>query len=167
ILSFEEYVWNNHPNPPKTKPEYNYDLGHWLEPDHPEKGYEFIRKYQVSEAAYKLEAFEDAVEFLPKIAEMGFDFVGVSSSGIIDGIPQARRALLDNNFPGLFSKMVLLEPGSSKVEVLGMFPPTYFCDDHEWHVSSARECGHTAFCIGDVDWEDIYHHVKEDQLVKT
>lgn len=168
LSAFKDYVARNyHTKMDRIPPRYEYNLGYWLNPDDENEGHEFIRGFQTSEEAHNLPAFSDALEYVPKIAGLGFNFVAVSSSGYLEGIPQARRSCLEKNFPGVFSSMFLLEPGSSKKHVLAMFPPSYWVDDHEVHAQAGRDCGHTSFCMDRTpglnfcDWGTVYEKINE------
>lgn len=180
--AFEKWIVEErlgyHPSPDKTIAQV-YNLFEWIFPNGDDASKVLARsiidEFQASEHAARIPAYADALEYLPKIAALGYHFSAISTAGIGPGIPERRLELLNHHFPGLFAAIHILPPVVAKRVALKLYSPTYWVDDHINHVKHARELGHFAFHLehdkgmyvneGEPDqnfhtsWKTIYEHL--------
>ena len=108
-----------------------------------------VRDFNDSEEFEFIKPYRDAKIYLPKIAQMGYKFVVISTCmGSIDTKIRREKNIHKVFGEDLFHSIECLPLWTSKETILGDFKPTFFIDDKEEHCLSGRKAGHTTFQMG-------------------
>jgi len=119
--------------------------------------------------------------YIPKLAQKGFKFVGITSC-LSSSDPKEtvvtrklRRANIEHHFPKCFVSVFMLEYGKSKREHLQNFGPAIWVEDNWGNAKCGVEVGHKTYLINQPhnqkfhepdsnitrvdDWREIYEYI--------
>ena len=141
-----DYLEEHHPNLNIKEHDYSFGLTQ-------KKLDELWREFNKTPLFENIEPLRDAQKYIPKIAKLGFKFVGITSclsdatSETRRKIQKSRRKNLKRYFGDIFIKCICIQVHESKKPYLELFHPTYWVDDKPKHVASGIDSGHTGFLI--------------------
>jgi len=107
-----------------------------------EKPWLHILDYQQSEFYAQVKAYEGAREAYQALVDGGVTIIAVSSCGLDEQTVRSRTAMIESE--GVFSDMVLLDLGASKLDVLKKFSRSAFIDDQPVVAMEGQEAGHVS-----------------------
>jgi len=104
---------------------------------------DYIREYNESDAMASLEPFADSVEYVAKLAALGFRFTAVTSMSDHPDSKVYRTQNLQNLFGNVFDEVVCLEMGASKANVLMQWADSklFWIEDHMRQAEAGHEAG--------------------------
>ncbi len=103
----------------------------------------YIKEYNESDAMASLSPFADSVEYVAKLANLGFRFTAVTSMSDHPSAKIYRTQNLKNLFGDVFDEVVCLEMGASKANVLMRWADTklFWIEDHMRQAEAGHEAG--------------------------
>lgn len=111
------------------------------------------RQFNKEDRFERLKPLRDAAEYLPKIADLGYTFIGITSC-LPDATPEtyaklfpARMKNLQTYFGDIFEYCVCLQVHDSKKPFLEKYSPTFWVDDKLKHVEDGAKVGHQSFLM--------------------
>lgn len=129
----------------------------------------------VSDDFGNLVAYRDAVEYMTKLKNLGYEFVGITSCGELQKTKDLRQKNVEVVFgKGMFKEMHCLKVHSSKLECLKKYPSAYWIDDKVSNAADGLEAGHISFnmitpynrhedrpdgLIMVETWKEIFNHI--------
>ncbi len=129
-----------HPRIPGTETEYSMALRHGITM---KQALDYIKEYNESDAVAYLEPFADSVEYVGKLADMGFRFIAVTSLSDHPDAKIHRTNNLRDIYGDVFDEVVCLSMGASKANVLMRWADTgyYWIEDHMRQAEAGHEAG--------------------------
>jgi FMN phosphatase YigB (HAD superfamily) len=141
---------------------------------------EFIKEYNESDAMATLKPFADSIEYVAKLADMGFRFTAVTSMSDHPDAKTYRTQNLKTLFGDVFDEVVCLEMGASKANVLMRWADSklFWIEDHMRQAEAGHEAGLRTVLINhpynthyttdlfpkvsfETPWKEIYNLVRE------
>jgi FMN phosphatase YigB (HAD superfamily) len=129
------------PQLPNTDSEYSLAVRHGIDADF---AHSLVREFNESSRIAKLKPFADSVEYVTKLADLGFKFIVVTS---ISDAPQAhyfRSRNLKNIFGNVFKEIHCIEMGASKANILSsnwLDTGYFWIEDHMRQAEAGHEAG--------------------------
>lgn len=145
-----------------------------------------VKEFNESSLIAKLEPFADSVEYVKKLAILGFRFIVVTS---ISNAPQAQRNReenLKNLFGNIFIDIHCIEQGSSKANILSNWAGKgyYWIEDHMRQAEAGHEAGLKTVLINHPynthyktdlfpvvsytsPWKEIYEMICRDYMIEN
>lgn len=102
--------------------------------------------------------YQHALKYVPKIVDLGFKFVAVTSCLGNELTYRMREKNLLNVFGDVFEDVICIPMHANKKPELEKFDPTYWADDKLGNCIVGWECGHKSFLIDQKYNEDDSHH---------
>lgn len=139
--SFETFLaGKGFPRLPGTEAEYSIAIRHGISNN---QAFEFLKEFNESEHIAELEAFADSVEYVTKLANLGFRFTVVTSISSHPLAKENRITNLKNLFGDVFDEVHCLEMGESKAHILTNWSDTdyFWIEDHMRQAEAGHEAG--------------------------
>lgn len=95
----------------------------------------------------RLEGFEDALKWVPRLAAEGRRFNVITSCSSLPKVEAMRRANLEALFGKIFGDIICLDLGVSKADALKAYPDTIWVEDNHANALTGVELGHETFII--------------------
>jgi FMN phosphatase YigB (HAD superfamily) len=138
---FDSFITERgHPRIPGTDTEYSMALRYGITM---KQAMAYIKEYNESDAMASLKPFADSVEYVAKLANMGFRFTAVTSMSDHPDAKMHRTNNLKALFGDVFDEVVCLEMGASKAHVLMRWADSgyYWIEDHMRQAEAGHEAG--------------------------
>jgi beta-phosphoglucomutase-like phosphatase (HAD superfamily) len=162
--AFTEWVESKgFPRRPGTAGEYSVAIRHGITAAQSEA---FIKEFNESDAIANLLPFADAVEYVGKIAKLGFKFIVVTSVSSHPDAKKYRTANLTSIFGDIFEGIHCIEVGASKAHILrtNWGDTGYFwVEDHMRQAEAGHEAGLSTILIN----HPYNHHYETDLFPKV
>lgn len=130
----------------RNYPQYELDITQYSLGLPSNAGKQLVDEYNVSPEFANIPALRDAAEYVKKIKELGYTFVGITTClGTKDTEVMRIKNLVDVFGLDTFSDLHCLHIGTSKLPALQKYEPTFWVDDKMKHCESAVKAGHKAF----------------------
>lgn len=140
--AFQEFVYKRHPNLKLAHDSWTFGLTY-------EDVDVFIKEFNdatVSDDFGNIPEYRDAVEYITKLHNLGFEFVGITTCLGTENTVRLRQENLERVFgKDIFKKVHCLPLHSSKLEVMKQYKPTYWIDDKVTHSADGLKAGHISF----------------------
>lgn len=177
--AFEAFMFSKGYNRiPGTEHEYNLSSRFGISS---KEAFSRVTEFNESEVISNLEPLSDSVEYVKKLANLGFEFIIVTS---ISESPRAKlhRTLnLTNLFGNIFKEIVCLKSGSNKYNELARWQDSkyFWIEDHMRQAEAGHEVGLRPILVDqpynkhyqtdlfprvslETPWEEIYNIVCRD-----
>jgi FMN phosphatase YigB (HAD superfamily) len=104
---------------------------------------EYVKEFNEGPLIEKLEPFQDSVEYVTKLAALGFRFIAVTSVSDHPAAKKYRTINLTNLFGDVFDDIICLEMNASKATVLLQWANTgyFWIEDHMQQAEAGHEAG--------------------------
>lgn len=143
---------------------------------------DYISEFNHSDSIKNLEPFADSLEYIPKIVNLGYRFIVVTSLGGDDNSRKNRRINLETHFGDIFDEVHCLGIGQNKYDVLCRWEDSkrFWIEDSPIQAEAGYAAGLRSILIShpynelhDVGdrypivsnhkpWEEIYHMILMD-----
>jgi len=138
---FEKFMADKgHKLIPGTDQHYSMSARYDINDD---QAYQLINEYNESPYIADLEPYEDAAEYVKKLAGHGFKFVCITSLSANPTAKKHRKENLEKLFGNMFIELICLETGSSKRNAL--FPwegsDLFWIEDHIKNAEAGYQMG--------------------------
>lgn len=150
---FEKYIKHKRGIDLRSSPDQFYKVEKVLNISHKE-AHELILDFHESEYFRHLPPFRDALKYIPKMKNEGWNFTAITAAGISEKIRENRIFNLKKYFGNSITDLILVDPDTTKLDKLQMFEPSYWIDDSPRHVLAGIEAGHTSFHMSRKHHED-------------
>lgn len=177
ISAFEAFmVSKGHPRIPGTDDLYNLSLKHANVTS--KRVHELITEFNESELIENLDAFADSVEYVRKLADLGFRFIVVTSISDHPAAKVYRTKNLTTLFGDVFDEINCITMGASKSAILTNWSDEgyFWIEDHMLQAEAGHEAGLKTVLIShpynshyktdlfptvsnDTPWKEIYDMV--------
>lgn len=106
-----------------------------------------VNEFNTDFSFSKMQALGDSLEYIEKLKdELGYKFVAITTCLGTELTRSFRELNLHKLFGyDTFEEIICLPIGTSKLEALKRFEPTFYVDDKLKHCISAIKAGHTSF----------------------
>lgn len=118
---------------------------------------EIIRRFHNSPEFEQLQPYNDAIQYIPKLLNLGYRFVAVTAIDDDPSVVDARTRNLRMHFNDAFSAVHCVGLMGNKKEVLSWYRPTYWIEDKPSNAKLGAELGHTAMLVthpNNLNYED-------------
>lgn len=162
VKGFETFATaRGYPRKPGTANDYRIHTGHGIPF---ELAQSLIKEFNESPEVEYLEAFADSVEYVKKIAELGFRFTVVTSISDHPNSKIYRTKNLQKHFGDVFDDVVCLKIGASKANALMKWAGTgyFWVEDHMRQAEAGYEAGLSPLLIN----HPYNHHYETDLFPK-
>lgn len=140
--AFQEFVLNKHPDLKLVNDSWTFGLSR-------EDVDVYIKEFndaEISDDFGNIPVYKDALEYMTKLHNLGFEFVGITTCLGTDNTVRLRQENLEHVFgKDMFKKVHCLTLHSSKLEVMEQYKPTYWIDDKVSHSNDGLKAGHVSF----------------------
>jgi FMN phosphatase YigB (HAD superfamily) len=166
------------PRIPNTDSDYSIAIRHNVSMN---QATECVKEFNESRNITSLAAFADSVEYVTKLANLGFKCIVVTSISDHPDAHAYRTENLNNLFGDVFQEINCITMGASKAEILKRWQDTgyFWIEDHMRQAEAGHEAGLKTVLIShpyndhyhtdlfpkvsfDTPWKDIYHMVCKD-----
>jgi hypothetical protein len=120
-----------------------WDMSHWV--NGPWK--DLIREFNSSPAFGKLKPFKDAVDVLGQLKQNNFHITAITACSADPQVHERRWKNLEKHFDLIFDKLITVDLGQSKFEILKGLEPGYWVEDRMENALDGLICGHTCFLM--------------------
>ena len=140
-VEFEKFITKKgYPKIKGTDNEYSMSIRHGISAINAQN---FIKEFNEGDYIANLKPFADSVEYVTKLAKLGFRFIVVTSLSDLSSAKAYRTQNLINLFGDVFDEIVCLEMGASKANVLMRWADTkyFWIEDHMRQAEAGYEAG--------------------------
>lgn len=133
-------VEKGYPRVANTEKEYSISLRHGITN---KQAMEFVKEFNESKDIASLHSFADSVEYVRKLADLGFRFTVVTSISSHPDAKKYRTENLINLFGDVFDEIHCIEQGASKANILTNWADTgyFWIEDHMRQAEAGHEVG--------------------------
>jgi FMN phosphatase YigB (HAD superfamily) len=159
---FEAFALSKgHPKVPGTDDDYRMYIRHNISAD---LAHNLIKEFNEGPDVEHLEPFSDSVEYVGKLAKLGFRFIVVTSISSHPDSKIYRTRNLNKHFGDVFDEIMCLEMGASKASALMRWAGTsyFWIEDHMRQAEAGYEAGLSPLLIN----HPYNHHYETDLFPK-
>lgn len=151
-----------HPRLPGTDSEYSISLRHNISTH---EAMAYVKEFNESSAIENIKPFADSVEYVNKLADLGFRFIVVTSISSHPNAKKYRTKNLKGIFGDVFNDIHCIEQGASKANILLNWADTgyFWIEDHMRQAEAGHEVGLKTILIN----HPYNHHYITDLFPKV
>lgn len=181
-LGFNKFMDDKgYPQLPNTEDQYNLMVRHNITS---KQAMEFVKEFNEGHYIADLEPFADSVEYIKKLADLGFRFIAVTSISNSEVAHKHRTKNLLSLFGDVFDEVNCIETGASKSFILQRWANLgyFWIEDHMRQAEAGHEAGLRTVLITHpynehystdlfprvshtTPWEDIYNLICKEYNV--
>ena len=138
---FEEFALSKgYPKVPDTDDDYRMYVRHNISAD---QAHNLIKEFNEGPSVEHLEPFADSVEYVEKLAKLGFRFTVVTSISSHPNSKIYRTRNLNKHFGNVFDEVLCLPMGENKADALTRWADTkyFWIEDHMRQAEAGYEAG--------------------------